>query len=283
MPGGRWANSAPRDPGNPVLWASAEEVAERAKWALLRPGDALYPVTWEPPSGLPGSALAAEDYLKDARQRPAKGGGSTLRAWASRDKSDIAGSLAFFYRTRPAEMELLETLSRFPCLSLKAYEKLYPHAKAVRKLHARMKALLSNELAIRVEGPAHLYLPGEKGLALLAGLSGVKPEAANRYLGFPVRPGRFRTQVEHHRITADFMLRLFSEGSLSAWDFIASRFVFSNLRAPSEPRDPQARDPAQLVRHAFLRQWKARPVLAGEWTGAHVKAGAWTPSSRSIS
>ena len=86
-----------------------------------------------------------------------------------------------------------------------------------------------------MEGPAHLYLPGEKGLALLAGLSGVKTEAANRYLGFPVRPGQFRTQVEHHRITADFMLRLFSEGSLSAWDFIASRFVFSKLRAPSRP------------------------------------------------
>jgi hypothetical protein len=181
----------------------------------------------------PRVLLAEEAFLGGARKTPFSFA-STLRFWSAKTSSPLGRPLADFLRSRPGEIALLETIARFPGLTARGLRTLDPRQKAGRALSRRLATLKSRGwINAWGEGP-QFYLLAGLGLEYLAGVGGVAPGAENRYLGFPVRPGRFVGTRAHLTLVNDFLLRLARENRLLGWDGLSARYVFG--LAPSADR-----------------------------------------------
>jgi hypothetical protein len=259
----RWRKASCAIPAMLILWNPPLGALARKYLSELTPGDTQSPVVcffgealsgigrfeplesrlkgreprfdWVQPARVPAELLLQEAFSPDARRRRIPKAG-TLSSWAGKDASELAYSLSFFYRAHAGEIQLLETLARFPGLTALGYRQLNREKKAGRALARRLSALVSAELVAEVQEPAAglptRYFLAERGLVLLSGLVGVGERAWNRYLGWPLRPGQFRQERQHMGITLDFMLGLQREGVLPAWDFTAARYVYAAFERP---------------------------------------------------
>ncbi|HVP22049.1 MAG TPA: replication-relaxation family protein [Anaerolineaceae bacterium] len=132
------------------------------------------------------------------------------------------------------EVQLLESLARFPGLTASGYRVLDPREKSRRAFPHRLSRLCAESLVITgpVGGPEQFYL-GEKGLVFLAAVYGMEQKGLNWYLGWPVRARQFRQEAKHNGIALEFMLRLAREKVLAAWDLAATRQEFHQVSSSS--------------------------------------------------
>lgn len=224
--------AAVRDAADPdrrssVAWIDGADLAQETTWQPL--GQAALGRAWREPGRVSAAALAPGAYLSDGR-KSAFPGAATLGGWAHKHSATVA----FFLDARAGQIDLLEDLARFPGVSPATLKRLNPQDTARRKLGGRLQALVDAGLvAVTPDGRV---LPTEPGLALLAGLRGVSPRAANRDLGWPVRPGQFKNLLAHQAVVLAFLLRLRDEGVLQAWSYNSHQHLFWVPRPEVEKR-----------------------------------------------
>jgi hypothetical protein len=217
--------SAPAGPGCRVMVFHGEDLSADGERLLLGPPGSARGSGWEGLPTLPEARIKQEEFIFSSRRTPYKGG-ATLGEWAAKSGHPGARALINFLDISKGAIDLLGAVTRYPGLSRGDHKYLDPRPRSQRKQAARMEGLLSAGL---VEQPLALdggCLATRSGLALLAGLAGLEPEDANRYLGWPVRAGQFKEQKRHLKSVAGFMLRLKRERALVSWNFLASRARF---------------------------------------------------------
>jgi hypothetical protein len=199
-------------------------------WVYLLPEKELIreaEAPWRKGFGIQLPVLRREHFLNEQRKtryRYTK----TFRQWVNRVQDPVSQAAGLFLDSKASQLELLRAQAKFPAVDTKTLASfLGIHSRTIQN---RRKYLLEHGLVSRVPRMWGHHTITQRGMELLALLSGVGPEKMNAFLGDPTNTGLLIYQKEHTKAIFTFMQQLADEGILDSWDMLNARMEFGEIQ-----------------------------------------------------